>query len=39
MDLFIRKDIGCLHELPVNGDAAFVVDVGVGNSCPMDFTL
>src|SRR3972149_3507463 len=39
LHFFIKQDIHRLQELPVNGDASPIVNVGFGNGCPMDFAF
>ncbi len=39
MDLLIGQDVGCLHEIRVEGDAAHVVEVGLGYAQPVDLAF
>jgi hypothetical protein len=39
MHLLVRNDIGCPQELLIDGDAALIIDVGIGDMGPVDFAL
>ena len=39
MHLLVGQDVRFSHQLFINGDTTFVVDIGIGNTGAMDFTL
>src|SRR4030042_2499792 len=39
VDLFIGQDVGRRHEVRVEGDAAHVVEVGLGHAQPVDLAF
>lgn len=37
VNMFVREDVGGIHQVTVNGDAANIVEIGIRNSDTMNF--
>jgi hypothetical protein len=39
MHLLVREYVGRFHQIAVDGNAAFIIEVGIRNGSAMDFTF